>query len=327
MKRGIPCAILGTGHGHAVGKLRVLQQSADWDLVGVCEPDPDLEVRRKADAAFAGVRWLSESEVLEDPGVKMIAVEGAVPHLLDLGEKAVEAGKHIHLDKPAGTSLSQFRALLDSAERQGLIVQMGYMFRYNPGFDLVRRAVREDWLGEIHYLHGSINSNIEPARRKGLAFHPGGFMFELAGHVMDMLVLIMGRPEKVTPFIRHDGVYDDGLMDNTLAVLEYARSVAVIEASAIEVGAADRRHFEVCGSRGSIILQPLEPPAVRLYLDQARGGYAKGWQSVGITDIPRYVRDLEELARCLRGEQEFPYSKRHDYIAQETLLRASGVLN
>ena len=37
------------------------------------------------------------------------------------------------------------------------------------------------------------------------------------------------------------------------------------------------------------------------------------------------VEDLKELARCIRGEQEFPYSKEHDLIVQETLLRACGV--
>ncbi len=325
MKEIIRCGILGTGHGHAVGKLKVLQDSPDWDLAGVCEPDPNLRTRREREEAFANVRWLTESELLDDPELKMVAVEGAVPHLLDQADKVVDAGKHIHLDKPAGASLSQFKAILDRAEGQSLILQMGYMFRYNPGFDLVRKAVSESWLGEVHYLHGSINSNISPANRKPLAFHPGGFMFELSGHLVDILVLIMGRPHTVTPFLRKDGSFKDALVDNTLAVMEFDRSIAVIECGAIEMGASERRHFEVCGSRGSIILQPLEPPDVRLFLNEPHGGYKVGWQNVAIPNIPRYVLDLEELAQCIRGEKEFPYSKEHDFTMQETLLRACGV--
>ena len=77
MKEIIRCGILGTGHGHAVGKLKVLQDSPDWDLAGVCEPDPKLRERREREEAFADVRWLTESELLDDPELKMVAVEGA----------------------------------------------------------------------------------------------------------------------------------------------------------------------------------------------------------------------------------------------------------
>src|SRR5205085_1820526 len=113
------------------------------------------------------------------------------------------------------------RRLLDDAERRGLIVQMGYMFRYNAGFDLVRRAMSEGWLGEVYSLRGSIYTDLSPAARRLPAFHPGGMMLELGCHLIDILVLLMGRPRRVTPFLRHDGAPEDGLADNTLAVLEF----------------------------------------------------------------------------------------------------------
>ncbi len=303
----------------------MLQESDDYDLVGVCEPDPAWRARREREAAFAGVRWLTEADLLGDPSLKMVAVESEVRQLVGLGQKVIDAGKRLHLDKPAGVSLPAFRALLNAADRKGLIVQMGYMFRYNTGFDLIRQAVREGWLGHVHYLHGTINSIYDAPHRRTLDFHPGGMMFELAGHLIDMLVLLMGRPRRVTPFMRHDGAFDDQLTDNTLAVLEFDRAVAVIESSALEVGSSARRHFEILGNAGSVILQPLEPPAVRLCLDKPHGGYQTGWQDVAVPNIPRYVRDLQELARCIRGEQEFPYSKEHDLTMHETLLRACGV--
>ena len=325
MKDKIRCAILGAGHGHAVGKLRVLQQSDDYELVGVCEPDAAWRARHEPEKAFAGVRWLTEADALGDPTIRMVAVESEVRQLVGLGRKVIDAGMHLHLDKPAGISLPDFRAVMAEADRKKRIVQMGYMFRYNTGFDLIRKALREGWLGDIHYLHGTINSIYDATHRKTLDFHPGGMMFELSGHLIDMLVLLMGRPRKVTPFMRHDGTFDDLLADNTLAVLEYDRAVAVIESAALEVGSSARRHFEVCGNRGSIVLQPLEPPAVRLCLSEPHDGYPAGWQDVAVPNIPRYVRDLEELARCIRDEQAFPYSKEHDIAMHETLLRACGV--
>jgi predicted dehydrogenase len=325
MPQPIRCGILGTGHAHAAGKLNVLRKSGDWEVVGVCEPDQEWRARSQSLEPFASARWVSEADLLKDESVRMVAIESEVPQLLGLAAKAIGAGKHIHLDKPAGTSLGEFRDLLAEAERRRLIVQMGYMFRYNSGFDLVRRAVSEGWLGDIHYVHGTINSSIQPEARKPLAFHPGGMMFELACHLLDMLVLLMGRPRSVTPFLRHDAACGDGLADNTLAVLEFECAIAVIESSAMEVGAQKRRLFEVCGSRGTVILQPLEPPEARLYLEAPAGGYQAGWQRIVPAFTPRYERDVAELARCIRGEQEFPYSKGHDSTVQETVLRACGV--
>ena len=152
-------------------------------------------------------------------------------------------------------------------------------------------------------------------------------MLELGCHLLDMITLIMGRPEKVTPFLRQDGQFDVKMSDNTVAVMEYAQAVGIIESSLLEQGSQDRRHFAVCGSEGSIVLTPLEPPAGRLFLNEPRGGYQAGWQEVPFENIPRYERDLVELAACIRGEMEFPYSKEHDYITQETVLRACGAEN
>jgi predicted dehydrogenase len=243
-----------------MGKIRVLQESAEWELVGVAEPHTGWRSRRSGERGWQEVRWCSEGELLDDPTIRMIAVEADVPNLLPLAEKVIGAGKHLHLDKPAGADLAYFRRILDSAEKQGLVVQMGYMFRYNPGFDLLRRAVREGWLGRINVIHGSINSDIPAASREALAFHPGGMMLELCPHLIDMLVLLMGRPERITPFLRHDGTCDDSLADNTLAVMEYPQARAIIECFATEANAFARRRFEVIGDRGTFVLQPLEPP-------------------------------------------------------------------
>jgi predicted dehydrogenase len=326
MIQPVRAGILGTGHGHAGGKLRVLQESPDWALAGICEPDPGAKARRRQELPWAGVHWLEERELLEDDSVRMIAVESEVPQLLPLAAKAVAAGKHLHLDKPPGTDLAAFRELLDGARRQGLIVQLGYMFRYNPGFDLLRQAIREGRLGRVHYLHGCINTDLGSEARRKVAFHPGGMMLELGCHLIDMLVLLMGRPERVQPFLRHDGQVGDGLADNTLAIFEFERAVAIIESAAMESHPFPRREFTVCGDQGSIVLQPLEPPAVRLCLREPRGVYDAGWQTMPVENVARYVRDLEELARCIRAGELLPYSYEHDYTVQETVLRACGDL-
>ena len=325
MSDPIRCGLLGAGHAHAMGKLDALRDSPDYELIGVCEPDDEIRQRLQAHERLAGVPWLTQDELLGDASVAMVAVESTVPHLLELGRATVDAGKHIHLDKPAGTSLPEFRSLLDAAAERNLIVQMGYMFRYNPGFDFIRRAIAEGWLGDVYAVHGSMCTEVSGDNREALAFHPGGMMFELGCHLLDMIVLLLGVPSKVTPFLRHDGGAADGLNDNTMVVFEYDRAMTTIESSALEADAFPKRRFKVAGTRGTVILEPLESPAIRLCLREPSGGFDAGWQTVPVDDAPRYVGDVADLARCIRGEATFAYGKDHDFDVQTTLLRASGV--
>lgn len=321
----IPCGILGIDHAHGVDVLRVLKRSNDFELVGVCDPDDATRAQFAGLPDLDGVAWRTMNELLADDSIKMVAVESGVPRLLELARAAVDAGKHVHLDKPAGTSLEEFRALLDVAAEKNLLVQMGYMFRYNSGFDLIRRAVKEGWLGDVYAIHAGMCTDLSEEKRRRIAFHPGGVMLELGCHLIDMVHLILGEPKRVTPFLRHDAKTDDTLADNTVAVLEYPNAIATIEVAAMEVHAFPARRFKVAGTNGSIILNPLEPPRVRIALRQPAGEFNRGEQTIALPDLERHVVDFEDLAACMRGDRPFEYSKDHDYAVQCTVLRASGV--
>jgi predicted dehydrogenase len=325
MPERIRIGLLGAGHGHAGGKLQVLQASPEFEVVGVAEAHPEVRERSRSQRSFAPARWVSEAELLEDRSVVAIAVEGRVQDNLALARRALEAGKHVHLDKPAGASLPAFRAVLGLARKRNLLLQMGYQFRCNAGFAFVREAVRQGWIGEVFSIHGAISSTIASAGRADLAAFPGGMMFDLGCHLIDALIDLLGRPQSITPFLRHDSTGEDTLADNTVAVFQFERAIAILETSAMEIGAGQRRQFAVCGTEGTVILQPFEPPATRLCLREPKAAYAAGWQSIPVENIPRYVRDFEEFAACLRGERQPSYGYEHDEAVQEAVLKASGM--
>jgi predicted dehydrogenase len=127
---------------------------------------------------------------------------------------------HLHLDKPAGPSLPEFRRLMDQAAQKELTVQMGYMFRNNPAFQFCFRAVREGWLGHVFEMHAVISKKSDEAERRNVAEFSGGTMFELGCHLIDATVAVLGRPQQVTPFIRASRPEADQLADNMLAVHE-----------------------------------------------------------------------------------------------------------
>lgn len=148
-------------------------------------------------------------------------------------------------------------------------------------------------------------------------------MFELGGHMIDRVVAFYGRPERVRPWLRHDTSIPDTVKDNTLAVLEYPKALALVVSSNRD--AASHRSFEVIGTDGSIMIDPMEPaPALRIQMREARGPYRKGVQQTNYPPQPRFVHDFQDLARSIQTGVPLKYSYDHELLLHETLLRASG---
>jgi predicted dehydrogenase len=314
----------GTVHGHADGKLETLRRLGDYDVVGVVEPDAGLRENAASRPAYKGVAWLTEAEALGRDDVQVVAIESALEELVPLARRCVAAGKHVHLDKPAGPSLPAFRSLLEEAKAKARLVQVGYVFRYNPAFAFLRKAVAEGWLGTPIEIHGVIGKKSGPAARRSNNPEPGGTMYELGCHLIDVVVALAGRPEKVTAHVKR--VSDDGLADNQLAVFDYPKLSATIRSQTTDPAGGGRRQFSVIGTEGSIEIRPLEPPRLTLFLEKPRGEFKAGSQAVKLPPMGgRYDGELLDLAKAVRGEGTLPYGAAHDLEVHEAVLRAAGM--
>jgi predicted dehydrogenase len=318
---------IGTGHPHA-DKIGVYRESPEWEVVGVVEPDPKRVESARKSKNFADLPFLTLEQGLNLPGLKAVGIETEVRDLLHHAELAIDAGFHIHLDKPAGESLEHFRRILGKADRAGLTVQMGYMYRFNPAVQFLRECLGKGWLGEVFEVH-TVMSKVIPTgpSRQELDDYPGGVMFELGGHIVDLVVGVLGRPDAVKAYPRRV-ITDAGdtLVDNMLAVFEYPRATATVKSTAVEVEGGARRHFVVCGTEGTCHIQPLDRPAIRLALSKDRDGYRKGYQDIPFEPpYQRYVGDAADLAAIIRGEKASEWPSGHDLAVQESLLLASGL--
>ncbi|MEI8211168.1 MAG: Gfo/Idh/MocA family oxidoreductase [Planctomycetota bacterium] len=315
---------IGVGHGHA-SKLSVYRQSSDYEVVGIVEADPALRAKAEKAPAFQGVPWMSEEQLLQTPGLQAVLVETSPAECLDVAELCIDAGLHVHLDKPAGESIEQYERILKQAATKRLMVQMGYMFRYNPGFLLLEDLLREEVLGEIFEVHGVMSKVVDPENRTRHARFPGGMMFELGCHLVDLVVRILGAPTQVSSFSQTSSRAQDKLADNMLSVLTYPHTIATIKSSALEVEGFARRHLVVCGSRGTFHMQPLDQPTVNLTLTHAVGEYRVGENKRSFPPFERYVADAMQMAHVIRGESEVDYDASHDRLVQRTLLQACGL--
>jgi predicted dehydrogenase len=272
------------------------------------------------------LNWMDQETLLAVPGLEAVAVETHIDQLLETAERCVDAGKHIHLDKPAGTSLKHFRQICKRADEQNLMIQMGYMFRSNAAFRFLFHAVRQGWLGDIFQVHCEMSKKVNDSARGRMARYRGGSMFELGCHLIDAVVTVLGTPSKVSAFNRNTQPELDNLMDTCLTVFEYPRATATIRSSLCEVSGWQRRQFVVCGTKGSIVIRPLEPYQLSLVLEDDAGDFKRGTHSIELPPATgRYDGDMQHLAAVIRGKEPAEYNTSHDLAVQEAVLRASNM--
>lgn len=333
-KERIKIGQIGTLHEHASGKMATFRKLADdYEVVGIVEPDPERRKKCENAPTYRGLKWMTEEKLFNTKGLKAVAVETFVPELTPTAARCIAAGMHIHLDKPGGETIGPFKQMLDEAGRRGLAVQLGYMYRNNPAIQFCFRAVREGWLGQVFEVHAVMSRRDPPTYRKWLGQFRGGAMYNFGCHLIDLVISVLGKPDRVAPFLRQT---DPGVnvYDNCLAVFEYPRATATVRTAVVEVDGFKRRQLVICGDQGTLDLRPLEtfdmrPPAplkIRLALASPRDGYQKGYQEAAFpVTAERYDDQLIELAQIIRGEIDNPYPLAHELLGQETLLAACGL--
>ena len=336
---------IGTSHAHAAGKMDALRSLPDlYDVVGFAEPIAGRQAAAQKAKSFAGLKYLTEAEILADPTIRVVVIETTLEDSARAALAALNAGKHIHLDKPGAEKHADFVALRHYAAERKLTVQMGYMLRYNPAIQLLVRSLKEGWLGEVMEVDASMGKLLDEANRKRFAQIPGGGMYELACHLVDTVVTLLGAPTSVQAFGNATRAPQDTFVDNQLAVLSYPKATVTIRCNHADPFGGPHRALAVRGTRGAMEIRPLESGKGVLRLDEPRDT-AKVCRQVGdkmvmfaeprfkkgentfALDVPkgRYDEEFRDLHRVLVGGQAFAWSADHDIAVHATALRAAGL--
>ena len=319
--RAVRIGFLGASHSHGGGKIRVARDSPEFEISGLWDDEPDV----RAEYESQGIRIADPDALLSDPAIEVIAVEGPVADHARDGLRVVEAGKHLHLEKPPALDVESLRTILKVASKKGLVVQQGYMWRYHPGINRMLEAARKGWLGDIHLVQAAMHKTLRDDAREEWAQFRGGQMFELGPHVIDPVVRLLGRPNRVTTFLKKHGEFDDTLADNTIAVFEYSGALGLVTGAALAANGSRYRSFEIHGTLGVATLRPIESPRLVFDLVRPAGPYPKGPHEVDLPTYERYVDDMAALAAAVRGEKPLHVTFREDIIVQEALIKASGM--
>lgn len=335
MKR-IKIVQIGIGHDHAFGiALNLKKQSDIFDFAGYVIPETERkECFTQHLVHYEGVPELTLDEAFAIPDLDAVCIETEELSSLKYAIMAAERGLHIHLDKPGSDSHGDFIRLVKIMREKNLVLHMGYMYRYNPMVLRVLDKIQQGELGEIYSIEAHMNCHHLPEKRQWLSQFPGGMMFFLGCHLLDLIVRIQGKPHEVIPYnacIGTDGVTAE---DYGMAVLRYEKGVSFAKSCAAEPGGYQRRQLVVCGSKGTIEVKPLEYPTDEGTCSKAAEVYVKDIEDIThwkdyrnyheSEPYSRYDAMMEGFASYVRGEQKNPYSYDYELMLHQVVLQACG---
>lgn len=324
---------IGICHEHA-GKIKSLRNLPDiFEIIGVVDDRQTTAAKYggKDITPYEGLKWMTEKELFNVPGLQAVTIETPNTDLVPCAIRCMERNLAIHMDKPGGEDIELFRKLLDECKVRNLPFQMGYMLRKNLVVQWCVNAIRHGWLGEVFEIQASMSHDYGGDEyQEYIGRFTGGVMFNLGCHLVDLVVSIMGRPQRVIPFLKSTQGTPDQIKNNCLTILEYPYATATLRACSQEVRGQGRRQFKLCGTNGTVDLCPLEyyngeELIMNLVLKKAIPGYSAGTHTINFGAAPdRYKDQFVEFAQIINKEKENPYSYEHDYLVQEVVMAASG---
>jgi predicted dehydrogenase len=339
MKR-IKIAQIGVGHDHAFASIETLKHYSNlFDLVGYAVVPEDsgntdafgFEGNKKS---YEGVKRLSLDEILNYEGLDAVCIETEDRALTKYALMAAEKGLHIHMDKPGGIDQGEYDKLIDAAKRKGIVFHTGYMYRYNPSVMKLKEDIKAGKLGNIISVEAQMNCLHKLEKRNWLGNYPGGMLYFLGCHMVDLVYSIMGEPLEVLPLSCSSGLDGTKAQDFGMAVFRYKNGLSFAKSTAVEIGGYERRQLVVVGEKGTVELCPIEwsyHGETDLYVPQITGiveRFSDDWHEKGLCKtsevFPRYEGMFKAFYDYVTGAKENPFTYEYERDLHKILLKACG---
>jgi len=209
-------------------------------------------------------------EALDDPTIDLIVVATPNDTHFDLALRALQAGKHVVIDKPFASTSEQARELIAAAHRTGKILAPFHNRRYDGDFLTVRKLRADATLGRIVTIESHFD-RFRPIRRpntwKEASGQANGMLFDLGPHLVDQALALYGPPAAITATVRSDR--DETAIEDAFNIvldfggvgdIRYLRYIC----QATMLAAEPAPRFTIHGTHGSYVKHGVDPqePAI-----------------------------------------------------------------
>jgi scyllo-inositol 2-dehydrogenase (NADP+) len=235
---------------HAVQGLRlaaVLQRTGD----SAAQLYPDARIVRTLD------------ELLSIDSIDLIVISTPNQTHFPFAKRALEAGKHVVVDKPFTTTIAEATELLNLARQKNLVLSVYHNRRFDADFQALRQTIANGDLGRIVRFESTYDRFRPTSKPNAWREKPGpgsGVLFDLAPHLLDQSFTLLGTPQAITADVRIErtGFTTDDAFDIFLHYPSETRALL----RATMLCAVPRPRLVVLGEKGTYLkreFDPLEP--------------------------------------------------------------------
>lgn len=294
-KTTISIAVVGCGywgpnlirnfHSHDGCRMRVMCDLDTTRLAHLKSVYPSVECERDFD------------KIVADKEIDAIAIATAVRLHHKLAKKAIEAGKHVFIEKPMASSSAECEELISLAAEKGIVLMVGHTFLYSPAILKIKEIVEHGDIGDIRYIC-SRRLNL------GLFQQDINVAWDLAPHDLSIILYIMGEfPHTVNCQGRSH--VTPGIEDVTAMNLQFAHQrSAIVHSSWLDPRKV--REITIVGSKRMIVYDDVEPQE-KVKIFDAR-----------VERPPHYDTFAEFHYAYHYGDKYIPYIKQDEPLKTET---------
>ncbi|MDA8193407.1 MAG: Gfo/Idh/MocA family oxidoreductase [Thermaerobacter sp.] len=285
------CAVLGLGRVGWHHAETIATKIPGARLAAVVDPDTERLAKFAAKYGTPGIQRFED--VMDDPLIDAVVIASPTPTHIALASAAAAAGKGIFCEKPVSLRLGDYDQLIETINRSRVYMQVGYMRRFDPGYQMAKSIIEAGGIGEVIAFNGITRDNGAPP--PDFIAQSGGMYLDVLIHEFDIARFLGGQPI-TRVYARGKDVmygtfrpYDDA--DHAYVIVDFANgALGQVEGSRCAVYGHDVR-AEIIGTRGTLQVGYLQQtPVLHLIPHQVQHDTLPGF-------IERFGNAYEEELR------------------------------
>ena len=224
--------------------------------------------------------------------------------------KAIEAGKHVLVEKPYSRRSAEVEAAWDAAARAGVVVMEAFMWRHHPQAAKAKSLVESGAIGRLRQIRTTFSFQLTDLSNIRMAPDlDGGALMDVGCYCVSGARLLGGEPERV---------YGEQVLGPTGVDVDFYGTLRFADGVVAQFDASftlpKRQRLEAVGEEGTLVL---EAP----WRSDWGGGVLVNGERVEVPAADPYALELENLAAAVAGERE-PLLGRDDALAQARVIEA-----
>jgi myo-inositol 2-dehydrogenase/D-chiro-inositol 1-dehydrogenase len=279
---------IGCGGVAERGHLPALQHLPDADVVALADVNPG-RLTKLGERFHIKYRFADFRSLLSDPAIDAVAVCVPPQFHAQVALAALEAGKHLFIEKPLALDLKESDQLIERAARSSVKTMVGFNLRWHRLVQQARTIIQQETFGPIELVRTTLTSNTRyhrnPPEWRKRRETGGGEFFETAVHHFDLWrFLLQTEIDEVSATSRSEH------WDDETAVVTARLASGVLAVSAFSTGTAGGNEIQIYGQGGCLSLSLMRFDGLKFIPGKGLAGKMRSRMRTVLnilTDLPR----------------------------------------